>query len=1844
MNSKYTVLIASLLLAVIPIKNFAQNPIVPSLGSASSFVLFTSSGTIINAGTTTFSGNIGTNSGSISGFTNQSNPLFRTQDALTSSCAAFLPSFFNTVKAIPATITNHAAAFGNGEILIPGVYSITTAGTIAGVLTLDGLNDSNSKFIFKIPGALALTAATEIKLINGAAASNVYWIMDGALAVGANSKLKGTFICEAGIVTIGAGCDIVGHVYTLAGAITVSNTTLTLTNSMILGASQSIAPGSLPANLIVTGNTTPIIKWQSSITANFNIATDIVNTTNTLTGASIGILPLTTYFRAVTTLEGAETGSNAAKITITTPTIAPNLGPTASFVLFTSSGAVTGDGTTTFTGNIGTNLGTIAGFANLSNPLFHTQNALTAACANYLPELFNNLKAIPTTATRPAAFTAGEIILPGVYQIPIASTMAGTITLDGGNDPNAVFIFKIPGAFALTAASNIKLINGTAASNVFWVIDGAFAAGANSILAGTFICEAGIVGIGAGCVLNGYVYNMSGAVTVTNSKLTLTNTMVLGASQSIAPGSLPANLIVTGNTTPIIKWQSSITADFNIATDIANTTNTLTGATIGVLSLSTYYRAVTILDGAETGSNAAKITILTASIAPNLGPTASFVLFTSAGAVTGAGINTFTGNIGTNFGAITGFANLSNPLFRTQDALTAGCANYLPELFNNLIAIPTTNTTHAAAFVTGEIVAPGVYQIASASTLAGIVTLDGGGNSNAVFIVKISGAFAITAAAEIKLINGASKSNVFWVIDGALAVGAGSKIAGNFICQLGILTIGSGCSVDGRVFTMGGAVTVANSNFTLSNSMVLTASQSIALGSLPADLVLTGNISPVIKWQSSINSTFTNPTDILRYTTLLSGSCIGPVFSTTFYRAVIMIDGFEAYSNHVTISIAGTGSAGLDMGAASPFVLFTSAGAVTEGGTTTTSLGKIGTAFGLLNAFPSSLSSVLHQEDALTFACRDYLPELFNTIKAYPTTNATHAAAFGGGETLLPGVYAVASAATMGGMLTLNGQNNPNALFVFKITGALALAAGTEIILTNGASASNVFWVVDGALALGATCIFKGTSISLAGAVEIGANSTVDGRIFTIAGAITLANCTFTFIPPNAPIIAVSDQVVTSGTQPSNITITGNTAPVVRWEKSSDIIFTTPVTIAITTTTLSGEEIGTLTATTYIRAVVVLDGATLYSTIVTLVVVSGSENTVAGVISANQMIDPDAIPANLTLTGNTGQVTKWQRSLTSDFAIATDINVNSTTLTGAEIGSLNVTSYFRAVVQNCTNAVLFTNTVTITVGITTTWNGSSWSNGLPSITKAVVFAANFTITENIDALFITVNNGAAVTINSGLTMTVINELNTTSGSLIFENNSNLIQNTAIANSGNIIVKRNSSLLKRLDYTLWSSPVIEQGLYAFSPLTFANRFYKYDTNTDLYDNSLGFNLTDLQYPAPLVAPNGVNGTDSNNVKFTTGKGYLIRAPWNHSTVATVWTGLFTGVPNNGDIAFPMTTGYNAVGNPYPSRINVHAFIDGNPNISGPLYLWRKTNDNNTTSYATLTKTAYVANGAEGGDTGTGFFNSGNETNWVINIGQGFIVNATSNTNLNFTNSIRRGLNTDQFFRTAQTANTTNNGLYWLNLTNSAGVYSQMAVGYSPEGTLAEDRGIDGKNINQEFYLTSLIGTNEYSIQGRPDFQNNDIVLLSYKAIIAGDYAISIDHAVGGFTSSNQPIYLKDNMTSLVHNLNTGAYNFSSAIGTFTNRFEIVYQAELGIDNPDFNINNVIIYNQNNNLIVKTDTIIIDSIKVFDISGRLLQERKNINTTHATLDLHLANQILLVKITSTNGLIVTKKVMQ
>jgi hypothetical protein len=100
----------------------------------------------------------------------------------------------------------------------------------------------------------------------------------------------------------------------------------------------------------------------------------------------------------------------------------------------------------------------------------------------------------------------------------------------------------------------------------------------------------------------------------------------------------------------------------------------------------------------------------------------------------------------------------------------------------------------------------------------------------------------------------------------------------------------------------------------------------------------------------------------------------------------------------------------------------------------------------------------------------------------------------------------------------LDGQNDPDSVFVFKITGALNTGAGSKIILKNGVKACNVFWVVEAAIVLGANSVFKGMLLSNGAAVAAGANCTIEGRMFTTAGDITSA-ADFIVMPDNCSYI-----------------------------------------------------------------------------------------------------------------------------------------------------------------------------------------------------------------------------------------------------------------------------------------------------------------------------------------------------------------------------------------------------------------------------------------------------------------------------------------------------------------------------------------------------------------------------------------------------------------------------------------------------------------------------------------------------------------------------------------------------
>lgn len=84
-----------------------------------------------------------------------------------------------------------------------------------------------------------------------------------------------------------------------------------------------------------------------------------------------------------------------------------------------------------------------------------------------------------------------------------------------------------------------------------------------------------------------------------------------------------------------------------------------------------------------------------------------------------------------------------------------------------------------------------------------------------------------------------------------------------------------------------------------------------------------------------------------------------------------------------------------------------------------------------------------------------------------------------GGTTVSPGLHTIAGAVSNTTTVTLDGGDDPNAVFVFQIDGAMAFAAGSRVVLTNGARASRVFWQVNGAGAVGANADFAGTLMAM---------------------------------------------------------------------------------------------------------------------------------------------------------------------------------------------------------------------------------------------------------------------------------------------------------------------------------------------------------------------------------------------------------------------------------------------------------------------------------------------------------------------------------------------------------------------------------------------------------------------------------------------------------------------------------------------------------------------------------------------------------------------------------------------
>jgi hypothetical protein len=191
-----------------------------------------------------------------------------------------------------------------------------------------------------------------------------------------------------------------------------------------------------------------------------------------------------------------------------------------------------------------------------------------------------------------------------------------------------------------------------------------------------------------------------------------------------------------------------------------------------------------------------------------------------------------------------------------------------------------------------------------------------------------------------------------------------------------------------------------------------------------------------------------------------------------------------------------------DLGTAINYSLFTSVGALGNTGTSAIT-GNIGSNLGAITGFgpPTVVLGTIESANTATTQCSIDVQAVYDEIVAMIPTNIIHAPAFGGGETLVAGIYNIAGAGSVFENLTLDAEGDTSSIFIFQFGGAFTTAAASTVHLINGASACNIFWIAEGAMSMAAGTDMKGSLISNNGALSMAAGAILEGRMLTTDGA-----------------------------------------------------------------------------------------------------------------------------------------------------------------------------------------------------------------------------------------------------------------------------------------------------------------------------------------------------------------------------------------------------------------------------------------------------------------------------------------------------------------------------------------------------------------------------------------------------------------------------------------------------------------------------------------------------------------------------------------------------------------------
>lgn len=382
--------------------------------------------------------------------------------------------------------------------------------------------------------------------------------------------------------------------------------------------------------------------------------------------------------------------------------------------------------------------------------------------------------------------------------------------------------------------------------------------------------------------------------------------------------------------------------------------------------------------------------------------------------------------------------------------------------------------------------------------------------------------------------------------------------------------------------------------------------------------------------------------------------------------------------------------------------------------------------------------------------------------------------------------------------------------------------------------------------------------------------------------------------------------------------------------------------------------------------------------------------------------------------------------------------------------------------------------------------------------------------------------------------------------------------------------------------------------------------------------------------------GTSGTDPTNISENT-----VNNPGSAQRYD------FRGRANDGNITINvLEENYTLTGNPYPSSLNLNAFLLDSDNTAGTgiAYYWEQKKTVNSHyldqyegGYGTYSPISLGSNGIYipatfDTYTSSGDFNTtGASSGLVIErkyvpIGQGFMVEGASAGTLQFKNSHRvyykeSTISNSSFEKNASKKSKGKNSIndpshIRFNVTFDDKKTRQIALAFTPEATDGVDFGIDAisplfeDGINDAYFP---IEKNNYVIEGI----NFDVEKrVPFGTTVNALVGLSISLARTLNFNENQPIYLYDSFDNSYHDLREGVFETKLDPGTYNTRFQITFKNDnaLGVSNSISRLFTVIQNNKNKTLTISNPSFLdLKKISIYDISGKLILNKLAVGNT-------------------------------